>query len=371
MYKIHLADDSALMRKIICDIINKDPEFEVVVTSSNGQEAFENIKSNEADLTVLDMILPRLSGLEIMAKVSQENIPAKVILISSSLKEDTESTVKAMGYGALGFVVKPYAATPDSRVAFANELLDIMRRILSSKSYDKVEPAHTVRETHDIHRSIVSERNRDNIFQRGIKAPCDPPPAIKGKKLIALACSTGGPQSLHKFIPMLPATLRYPMVLVQHMPAGFTASLAERLDEISKVHVVEATEGEFLEPGCVYIAPGGKHLQILESKNHEAYCHIDDGPAVNSLKPCADVMYQSIASTSFEEIICVVLTGMGMDGTDGIEYLKKYRNIYTISQDEATCVVYGMPKAVAQKGLSDEVRPLLEVADAIMKRITN
>jgi len=202
-----------------------------------------------------------------------------------------------------------------------------------------------------------------------IPKPVETIKPVKGKKLIALACSTGGPQALHTFVPMLPAALPVPLVLVQHMPEGFTASLAARLDQISSINVKEAEEGEFFKPGCVYITPGGKHMEICENASHEAYCHLNDGPPVNSLKPCADVMYKSLANSSFEEVICIVLTGMGADGSEGIEYLSKFKKTYVISQEASTCVVYGMPKAVEQRGLSDEVVPLKQVADSIKKKL--
>jgi two-component system chemotaxis response regulator CheB len=153
------------------------------------------------------------------------------------------------------------------------------------------------------------------------------------------------------------------------MPEGFTASLAARLDQISAVHVKEAEDGEFFKPGWVYITPGGKHMEICEDGSKAAYCHLDDSPPVNSLKPCADVMYKSLKDSSFDEIICVVLTGMGADGSEGIKYLNQYKKTYVISQEASTCVVYGMPKAVEQGGLSNEVAPLKSVANSIVKRL--
>ena len=185
------------------------------------------------------------------------------------------------------------------------------------------------------------------------------------KKIIALACSTGGPQALHTFVPMLPANLSVPLVLVQHMPEGFTASLAERLNQISAIHVKEAVDGEFFKPGYVYVTPGGKHMEICEDGSRAAYCHLDDSPPVNSLKPCADVMYQSLASSSFDEIICVVLTGMGADGSEGIKYLNQYKKTYVISQEASTCVVYGMPKAAFEKGAVCKQLPLTAIAMAL------
>ena len=358
MYNVLVVDDSALMRKVICDIINADGDFHVVDTSPDGVDAYNKIKSKSYDIIVLDMVLPKMTAVQVLTKLSAEKVPFNVILISSAIKEDAESTVKAMEMGALDFVVKPIRTTMESKDEFSKNLLTSMRNatkasmtrrsILKSPVKPKVTP-------------VVPMENKTKLV--GAAKP------IRGKKIIALACSTGGPQALHTFVPMLPANLMYPLVLVQHMPEGFTASLAQRLNQISAINVKEAEDGEFLNPGCVYITPGGKHMEICENASREAYCHLNDGPPVNSLKPCADVMYQSLADCSFEEIICVVLTGMGADGTEGISYLSKFKNTYVISQEASTCVVYGMPKSVEQKGLSNEVVPLKQVAGAIIKKL--
>ena len=401
MLKILVVDDSALMRKVICDIIATDSNFCVADVSADGVDAYNKIKNHSYDIIVLDMILTKMTALQLLIKLDEENIKVNVILISSSLKEDADSTVKAMELGALDFVVKPYRTTQESKDNFALELLTSMRdagRVASSRTRQGRQTSYTnnssisrvrssstssLTKASSISRPVVSSSSfgasrftaadkttASNFKTTSLnKKPVTSGNVIKGKKLIALACSTGGPQALHTFVPMLPMTLKYPLVLVQHMPAGFTASLASRLNQISSINVKEAEEGEFFEPGCVYITPGGKHMEICENSSHEAYCHLNDGPPVNSLKPCADVMYQSLADSSYEEIICVVLTGMGADGAEGIDYLSKHKNTYVISQDAATCVVYGMPKSVEQRGLSDEVVPLNEVAGAIIKKL--
>ena len=192
---------------------------------------------------------------------------------------------------------------------------------------------------------------------------------MKGEKLIALACSTGGPKALQQVIPFLPKELDAPVVLVQHMPMGFTRSMAERLNEISKVSVKEAEEGEILQKGCVYVAPGGKHIEVAKMADGKHKITFNDMPAIGGLKPCANIMYDSLTKTGYDEIVCVVLTGMGADGTSGILSLEKRKSIYVISQDAKSCVVYGMPKAVYDAGVVDEVVPLTEVAATITKRV--
>ena len=187
--------------------------------------------------------------------------------------------------------------------------------------------------------------------------------------MIALACSTGGPKTLQSVIPLLPEGLNAPMVLVQHMPKGFTKSLAMRLNDMSKVKVKEAADGDILQKGWVYIAPGGSHLKVAKLPGGGYKAVISDEPPRDALKPCANIMYESLVGSAYDEIVCVVLTGMGADGTEGIKTLKKRNKVYVISQDEETCVVYGMPKMVAQAGLSDEVLPITEVANSIIKKV--
>ena len=399
MYKILVVDDSALMRRIICDIINADNDFRVIDVSADGEDAYNKIKNNSYDLVVLDMVLPKLPGVALLERLYNEKVACNAVLISSSLKEDADSTMKAMEYGALDFVVKPIRSSGETREIFGKQLVDSLHNVIKSRAFrpsasktgftsatqavgesrrNTVERLAGVRSRLAEAKGVGSaQTNPPEPKAQPIAKPLvsnDRPTVPKGtgvrtKKIIALACSTGGPQALHTFVPMLPANLSVPLVLVQHMPEGFTASLAARLDQISGIKVKEAEDGEFFKPGVVYITPGGKHMKICEDGSRAAYCQLDDSPPVNSLKPCADVMYQSLAKSSFDEIICVVLTGMGADGSEGIRYLNQYKKTYVISQEASTCVVYGMPKAVEQGGLSNEVVPLKSVANSIVKKL--
>ncbi|SFO31255.1 two-component system, chemotaxis family, response regulator CheB [Pseudobutyrivibrio sp. JW11] len=399
MYKILVVDDSALMRRIICDIINADNDFRVIDVSADGEDAYNKIKNNSYDLVVLDMVLPKLPGVALLERLYNEKVACNAVLISSSLKEDADSTMKAMEYGALDFVVKPIRSSGETREIFGKQLVDSLHNVIKSRAFrpsaSKTGFASATQAVGESRRNTVerlagvrsilaeakgvgsAQTNPPEPKAQPIAKPLvsnDRPTVPKGtgvrtKKIIALACSTGGPQALHTFVPMLPANLSVPLVLVQHMPEGFTASLAARLDQISGIKVKEAEDGEFFKPGVVYITPGGKHMKICEDGSRAAYCQLDDSPPVNSLKPCADVMYQSLAKSSFDEIICVVLTGMGADGSEGIRYLNQYKKTYVISQEASTCVVYGMPKAVEQGGLSNEVVPLKSVANSIVKKL--
>ena len=189
-----------------------------------------------------------------------------------------------------------------------------------------------------------------------------------GKKIVAIASSTGGPKALQSLIPKLPAKLNAPVLVVQHMPAGFTEALAGRLDSLSELQVKEAAEGDVLENGHVYLARGGRHMNVVRQVGKHVIHYTDDPPR-EGVRPCANYMYESLADSGYDEILCVVMTGMGADGTAGIRNLKEKKKITVISQNEETCTVYGMPRAVVQAGLSGKEVPLEQIANEIKKNL--
>lgn len=188
-------------------------------------------------------------------------------------------------------------------------------------------------------------------------------------KLVIIASSTGGPKALHKVIPKLPKRLDAPVVIVQHMPKGFTASLAERLNDTSVIKVSEAVNGEVLEKGHVYLAKGGTHLILSKDAEGRIVGHENFSEPINGLRPCADITFADIASLQVEKIICVVLTGMGSDGYEGIRNLSEKQKIYTIAQNKDSCVVYGMPKAIVEHGIADSILPLEDIGTEITKKV--
>lgn len=189
------------------------------------------------------------------------------------------------------------------------------------------------------------------------------------KKLVVIASSTGGPKALHKLIPMLDNRLDAPVVIVQHMPKGFTESLAERLNEVSRISVSEAADGEILQKGHVYLARGGRHLQIIKNVQGKLVLHENDEEPVNGLRPCANITLESLVPLSIDMVIGVVLTGMGTDGAEGVRKLREKQKVHIIAQDEESCVVYGMPKAIVENGMADEVLPLEQISEAIIKKV--
>ncbi len=346
---ILVVDDSALMRRVICDIINQDGTYQVVDTCRDGLEAYEKLKKTHYAGVILDVNMPRMDGLELLEKLQQDGIKETVIMVSTLTSKDADTTLLAIERGAVDFVTKPSNIIEAKGESFKERLIRVINAVLAGGAAKGFTP-------------------------RRPEAPKKPAGPVKrktsgGKKLVALACSTGGPKALQSVIPMLAANLDAPMVLVQHMPAGFTKSMADRLNELSHIHVKEAEDHEVLRKGTVYVAPGGKHLEVKKAADGSHFVSLNDAPAIGGLKPCANVMYESLRESGYDEITCVVLTGMGADGTKGILALREKLPVYVISQDAASCVVYGMPRSIAETGVVDEVVPLDKIAQSIMKNV--
>lgn len=370
--KILVVDDSALMRRVVCDIINSDENFMVADIAKDGVEAFALLTDNQYDVVVLDINMPRMSGLELLEKMHKMKMRANIIMNSTLTKEGATETIRALELGAVDFVTKPDNFIAAKGNDFKVTLLNTIRVVSQIKTPRKHIVSRPIKgvgaEKTPIKQTVkpqLHSMNRENNIKtrQGNKVM-----GSKNSKIIALACSTGGPKSLQSVIPLLPANLAYPMLVVQHMPAGFTKSLADRLNDVSKIEVKEAAEGDVLKAGCVYIAPGGRHMQVKEIAGQHKITLTDEPPR-EGVKPCANYMYESLAKCSYEEVICVVLTGMGADGTKGIKYLDERKKTYVISQDEASCVVYGMPKAIAETGLVDEVVALTKITETILKNL--
>lgn len=375
---ILVIDDSALMRRHISDIINSDNRFEVKDLATNGLEGLDLIVKNRLhyDAVILDINMPKMNGLELLLQLQKNHIQLTVIMVSTLTKEGAKETILALERGAFDFVTKPENYLDAKDVSFKNRLLDMLVVATNAKvippTADNTLKAPVNKKPVASDQGIRSEDNGDYVAVNK-RIQFKPHKKMSGtkegkRKLIALACSTGGPKSLQSVIPKLPKNLDAPLVLVQHMPAGFTKSLAQRLDDISQVNVKEAADGDILKKGWVYVAPGGKQTKIVKEGQSYRIAILDD-PARDGLKPCANIMYESLIGSRYDEITCVVLTGMGADGTNGIGMLGENNNIHVISQNAETCVVYGMPKAIAEAGITDEVLPLEDIAQAITKNV--
>ena len=380
--KILIIDDSALMRRVISDIIKTNKQYEVADFARDGLEGFDRIVSHPKmyDAIILDINMPKMNGLELLEMLQKNHIQETVIVVSTVAKEGAKETIRALELGAFDFVTKPENFIEAKGEDFKQRILDMLD--IATAGSTKASVIGTMPVTQSINTRATSIRTfGSSKNERSTPAPAARPvqPIMTVKmgntasykkdhanRVVALACSTGGPKSLQQVVPYLPKELDAGVVIVQHMPAGFTKSLAMRLNEISKVTVKEAEDGDIISKGTVYIAPGGRHIRLVRS-GMDTKGVLSDEPPVDALRPCANVMYESLVSSPYDEIICVVLTGMGADGTKGIKALKQQKKVYVIGQNEATSIVYGMPRAVAEAGLVNEVKPLEEIADAITR----
>ena len=366
-----VVDDSALMRRLISDIINSDERFQVSDLAMNGLEAFDLVTRDpkKYEAILLDINMPKMNGIQFLEQLNKMKIRQKVIVVSTLAKEGAAETVRCLELGAFDFVTKP-----DSYMEARNERFKqrILATVGVATGVDIGIPPKEKPDTSAARPSLIkpsATRALYDITSAPTKRAAHKNVGNGAKKLVALACSTGGPKALQSVIPKLPAALDAPMVLVQHMPVGFTKSLADRLNEMSAINVKEAAEGDVLKKGTVYIAQGGSQMRVVRRGGDYVITENPNEPARGGLRPCADIMYESLVDLDFEDITCVVLTGMGGDGTLGIKQLNNKKNIYVIAQNEATCTVYGMPRVVAEAGLVDEVVPLDAVADAITKNV--
>jgi len=408
MIRVLIADDSAFMRKILTDFFNKQPDFEVVGAAINGKEAISKVLELSPNLVTMDVNMPVMDGLNALA-VIMEKQPTPVVMLSSLTQQGTEATVRALSLGAVDFISKaggsiskldtiedellekcrnaakakvrrmPYSPqkkiTPESAAAPASSP-PVMKRIeMPVRQGLKLPGAASIASSQNSGSGFGVKRINPFLQARGKPQP---PAAQKitpvnmgsagngAKKLVAIGTSTGGPQALQQVITRLPGNLPCGVVVVQHMPAGFTKALADRLDTISQVSVKEAEDGDVIQPGHVYIAPGSHHLRVRADGSSRKIM-LGQDPPVGNHRPAVNVMYDSVADIG-KNLVAVIMTGMGCDGCEGMKKIKAAGG-YSIAQDEPTCVVYGMPKAVVDAGLADEIKPVENIAQAIVEAV--
>lgn len=375
MKNILIVDDSALMRSVLRDIISSDDRFSCKDYARNGEDALGLLERHEYDAIVLDINMPKMNGLEFLQELSQRGRKEKVIVASSDTADGTDITIRALELGAFDFIQKPKNTVDSKGCTFRNRLLEMLALATDSEprsaqnrkvKIDK-EFVNTISEMVSSIKSSQPEippGTVQDVHGTGGKRRTD-----KGRVLVALACSTGGPKALQQVIPYLPKNLDAPVLIVQHMPVGFTKSLAERLNQISEISVKEAEEGDILKKGVVYIAKGGMHMKYKDTPTGGRIYYSDEPPR-EGVKPAANYMYESLMDCEYyDTILCVVLTGMGMDGTKGILNLSEKKKIHIIAQDAATCTVYGMPKAIAATGKVNQVVALQNVAQEITMNV--
>ncbi|MDT8318347.1 MAG: chemotaxis response regulator protein-glutamate methylesterase [bacterium] len=342
--RVMIVDDSNFMRKSISLILSTDPRIEVVSLLASGEEALQQITKVDPDVITLDVNLPGMDGIETLDKIMAKN-PKPVIMFSGVTKKGTEVTLKALKKGAVDFVAKPYGCLSPDLSSVREDLID------------KVVAASRIR---------VARRGKapgKKVDPRKVEARRISEPK---KNLLFITSSTGGVQALSKLLPELPGDFPMPVLVVQHMPKMFTKSLAESLDRISALTVTEAGHGDTLEKGHVYIAPGGWHTSVVKDGAGKRI-KLEKYPKMK-LMPCADVTMSSLPGAYGANVLGLVLTGMGNDGTKGADIVKDAGGMI-IAQDEASSMIYGMPRSVTTSGLSDEVWALDEIVGKIVSML--
>jgi two-component system chemotaxis response regulator CheB len=354
-----VVDDSALMRKVISDILNEDEDIQVIATARNGQDALEKVEKLRPNVVTLDVEMPKLDGLHALGYIMSE-CPTPVVMLTAIDPRSAETTLNAFEYGAIDFIQKPSGNICQNISDIADEIRAKVKTAakVDLKKLKFMEEHVKTREQAELNIKPATPKPRNSTANRH----------FGNKKILAIASSTGGPRALEQVIPKLPGDLKVPVVVVQHMPAGFTASLAQRLDNQSHLTVKEAEQGEELQNGVVYLAPGNYHMEIVQKIRNGRNCEVvslNQGPREQGVRPCANILFKSLVGIYGQNILSVVLTGMGADGADGVEDIKKAGG-KAITEDESTCVVYGMPKAVEKRNLSDSVVTLDKISSEIV-----
>ncbi|PAJ74652.1 chemotaxis response regulator protein-glutamate methylesterase [Pseudoalteromonas sp. NBT06-2] len=362
--KVLVVDDSSFFRRRVSEILNQDPELEVIDTANNGKEAVEKAAKIKPDVITMDVEMPVLDGISAVKQIMKAS-PVPILMFSSLTHHGASATFDALDAGALDFLPKKFediARDKEEAIRLLQQKvkeigkrrLNRFTRIPFSAEKPKLKP-----------RSVKSAENNFNSRR---KVSQDVKASGKKYKIVAIGTSTGGPVALQSILTQLPEHFPHPILLIQHMPAAFTPAFAIRLDSLCKIQVKEAQNGELLKPGTAYLAPGGKQM-LVEGRGASQKIRIyeDEGARI-TYKPSVDITFASIAKSYNDSVLAIVLTGMGADGRDGARLLKQAGSKIWV-QDEKTCVVYGMPQAVANAGLSDANIPLPDVANRITREV--
>jgi len=349
--RVLIVDDSVVVRRIVSDVLLGDPDLEVVGTAANGRIALAKIPQVNPDIVTLDVEMPEMDGLETVAAIRKQYPRLPVIMFSTLTQRGAATTLDALTLGASDYVTKP--ANVGSVAAAQQSLRDQLIPKIKALCGKPEIPAPKLLKT-----STDSTRTRPNLRSAMSQSVVD---------IVAIGVSTGGPNALADLLPRLPADFPVPIVIVQHMPPVFTRLLAERLSSLSPLNICEATHGEEICAGRVYVAPGNYHM-IVKRAGTLIRIGTNQDQAENSCRPAVDVLFRSVVSVYGAASLGVILTGMGQDGLRGCEQIREAGG-QIITQDEATSVVWGMPGFVARAGLSDQVLPLSEIALEIVRRV--
>ena len=347
--RVLVVDDSAFVRKVVSQMLTRSPFLEVVGTARDGEEALEMIERLSPDVVTLDLVMPRMDGLEFLRRqMAKRPIPVVVCSISH---ESGAAAIEAFELGAVEFVQKPTALATDRVFEIAAELVAKVKSAASSFPSPAVERVAPVPEP----------------APAAIPGVASPKRAVRAD-IVTIGISTGGPQALRHLIPQFPADFPVPIAVVLHMPVGYTAMYASRLNDISALRVVEAGNGDAVTPGAMYLAPAGQHLSFLRGNDGVVRTHLDLAPTDTQHRPSVDVLFRSAAEVYGGRVLGVVMTGMGSDGLVGSAHVQA-KGGRILTEAESSCVVYGMPRSVVEAGVGDRVASLQDMATAITEMI--
>lgn len=348
MINVVVVDDSAFMRKAISTMLQKDPGIRVVATARDGEEGLKIIRKHNPDVVTLDIEMPKMDGLTALRHIMME-MPRPVLMVSSLTTEGAEATLKAMDLGAVDFIPKQLSKVSLDIVKIERDLISKVKTVAKRR----MRPVPRMRGT--------------SAAQRRPAVPIKTPVGRPKRDVVVIGVSTGGPPAVQKILSSLPKDFPAGILIAQHMPKAFTGPFANRLNGVSKLKVKEAETGDRLMPGHAFVAPGGSHL-IIDQKVSRIDLIVTPEPKEALYKPSANVLVSSVAQSLGRRTLGVILTGMGNDGRDGIRELKG-KGGRAIAQSDSSCVVYGMPKAIVDDGLADEVVDIDDMATAILNNL--
>lgn len=351
MIKVLVVDDSAFMRKAITSMLQEDPEIKVIGTAKNGVEAIQMVQELKPDIVTMDVEMPKMDGITALKEIMNK-CPVPVVMVSSLTTEGAKVTLEALEFGAVDFIPKNLAELSVNIVKIKGMLIDKIK---------------TIGRRGIVKRKPIVKATETKVEVPKIEIPKTRITTERKVGIVSIGTSTGGPKALQEIIPKLPKDLPVPIVIAQHMPPNFTKPFAERLDQLSQLSVKEAEEGETVKPGTVYIAPGRGHMR-LKRKGIETFVSISEDKEEFIYRPSVDVLMLSVAECFPGRSLGVILTGMGNDGTKGCRKIKETGG-RIFAQNEETCIVYGMPRAVVEAGIADKVIPLEEMAGEIINAV--
>ncbi len=366
--RVLVVDDTVTYRKIVADILSRLPGVEVVGVAAHGRIALQKIEDLRPDLLTLDLEMPEMDGLAVLSALREQGLPVGAIMLSAFTTRGADATVAALKLGAFDFVLKPAGNDAAQNAAALErdlrEKIEAFARTRISRATAAVRSVATTKPPATTNGSAAATPCASDVCRRMSRISRGP----SGRpEVVAIGISTGGPQALSRMLPMLPADLAAPVLIVQHMPPKFTYSLAQDLASRCRLHSSEACDGDAVLPGRILIAPGGRQMKVVREKDGSTLSvRITDDPPENHCRPSVDYLFRSVANTCGGRAVGVIMTGMGSDGVLGCKLMKR-QGASILAQDEASCVVFGMPKIPVEEGIADTVASLDNIAAEITK----